>query len=376
MCLITSVAVAQGAEKKEPPKKSVTEAKPAVKEPKETEPKKKAEKSKKKKKKEETPLEKDKRLAKKIREVLQFGLQKERKEAISRILMIKDKGIKEELNDLLIEMLPNEFNSEVKVKILTTMGEIKAGKGVKEMTDLLGDNSEEVRIAATYALKENKALSAKGKLIEEAKKQDMTTDSRYNEALINTLAEFDATELTAFAKEHIESTTTARTIRERLVLFLGKLSNKEAADFLIKLYNDEEEEVMIRCYAVNSLSHLGVQEVRMDIKRVLADIDSYSFKKKKRYYNLTIYSVAALVKLGDKEATPRLMASLKSDNSSVRLKAIGLLKELKDKRTIDILKYKMKYDPKENVRKAAEDALKEMGVDVETIKEEEKEGKS
>ncbi len=41
-----------------------------------------------------------------------------------------------------------------------------------------------------------------------------------------------------------------------------------------------------------------------------------------------------------------------------------MMKELKDKRTIDILKYKMKYDPSPKVQKAAKEALKEMGEQV------------
>jgi hypothetical protein len=59
----------------------------------------------------------------------------------------------------------------------------------------------------------------------------------------------------------------------------------------------------------------------------------------------------------------------------VRLKAITLIKEFKDKRTIDILKYKMKYDQNDKVRAEAKKALKEMGVEVKEEKEEIKEEK-
>ncbi|HPB81188.1 MAG TPA: HEAT repeat domain-containing protein, partial [Spirochaetota bacterium] len=61
---------------------------------------------------------------------------------------------------------------------------------------------------------------------------------------------------------------------------------------------------------------------------------------------------------------PRLVNSARSNNPSVRLQAVRLLKEIKGKRTIDILKYKMKYDPSPRVQSEAKKALKELGVEL------------
>jgi HEAT repeat protein len=165
-------------------------------------------------------------------------------------------------------------------------------------------------------------------------------------------------------------------LREYFVLFLGNTGSKKSKDFLLELYKDEEENKTIRAYAVNAISKLGIKEAAPDIKEVLKQIDSYSFKKKKRFYSLSIYSITALVKLGDSEALPRLIDSLKSNNMAIRLRAIKLLKDLKDKRTIDILKYKIKYDPSVKVQKAAKEALKGMGIDVDKEKEDLKKKKN
>lgn len=320
------------------------------------------------KKEKEAQIEHDKKMQKWIRDTLAFGVHKDRKEAIVQILTIKDKGLKEELVNDLVELLKTEYDSDVKVKALTTMGEIKVQKGLPEITALLDDVSIDVRIAAVYTLKNLKADSTKGILSEKLKKEKMHTDSQLIEALIITLGEFNATELIPFARETIEKNDSAGTIRERFVLFLGNIKSAESKDFLLNLYKNEEEDVTLRAYAVNSLAKLGIKEVTPDIKTVLSTIDTYPMDKKKRYHSLAIYSVAALVKLGDNDATPRLINSLKSDSAGVRLKAIELLKELKDKRTIDILQYKMKHDPNNRVRKAAAEALKEMGVAVEESK--------
>ena len=74
--------------------------------------------------------------------------------------------------------------------------------------------------------------------------------------------------------------------------------------------------------------------------------------------------LSASSKLGDPEAVPKLIHSLRSNSSEVRLKAVALIKEFKDKRTIDILKYKMKYDQNAKVRSEAKKALEELGVNV------------
>ncbi len=318
-------------------------------------------------------LERDQRNTKKIKEVIAFGIHDERKEAINRILQVKDKGLRKELVDLLLKMLPDEINSEVKIKALTVLGEIKAKRGEEVFKKLLSDKAEDVKVAAVYAIKNNEMKSLSKDLMSELKKQDLEKDSMYMEALITTLGTFKSAELLEYAKKSISSNSTASTIRERFVLYLGKLKNQGSKDFLLKLYTDEEEEMTVRSYAVNALGHMNAQDAIAPIKKVLEDIDTYSFKKKKRYFTLSMYSIAALVKLGDKTAVPRLMDSLKSQNPKVRMKAISLLAELKDKRTIDILKYKMKYDPNTNVQKRAREALKEMGVEIEEDKK--KEGK-
>ena len=95
-------------------------------------------------------------------------------------------------------------------------------------------------------------------------------------------------------------------------------------------------------YAIKSIAKLKIKDASQDIKNVIKEIDSYPFGKRKKYYDLYMYSVAALVELGDTDSISLLMNPLRSDNASVRLKAVNLIKEFNDERTIDILKYKMK----------------------------------
>ena len=299
-----------------------------------------------------------------IEETLDYGTQEERAQAMDKISQVRDTALRGKLTHKVIDLMKNEAEPELLVKAITVLGTLKESAAVPLMTDKLDHRSEDVRTAAVYGLKELNGLSAKDKLASKLKEQNLSAVSNYTDALIQTLADFKAVELVPFLKESLEKYTTCASVKEAMVLFLGKVPSPDAKDVLLKIYKDEDESVLLRSYAVNSLAKLGTKDVTGDIKQVIAAIESYDAKKRKQYYELHLYSVAALARLGDPDALPKLIDSLRNNNAQVRLKAIGLIKDFKEKRTIDILQYKMKYDQNAKVQAAAKSALKEMGVEV------------
>ena len=288
------------------------------------------------------------------------------------MLVIKTPAIQKDLISVLVKLIKNEPDAEVKEKAITVLGELKAAEAVPNIAGSLDHSVEDVRIAAVYALQEIKATSTKNRIMEILKKQDLSSQSNFTESLIRCMGEFNAVEMIPLAKKGIEDLHTAKIYRELFVLMLGKIDRRDQGELLLKLLKDDEEDLTVRAYAANSLSKLGMKEAARDLTDLIKKIEGYSFKKRQRHYTLYIYSVAALARMGDPAAIPRLENALRSNSAMVRLKAVGLMKELKDKRTIDILKYKMEYDPSSKVRKAAREALREMGVEV----KEEKEGES
>ena len=311
------------------------------------------------------PKEVEEKKVKWIKETIKFGIQSERRDAVNMIPAIKDEANRNALCDIIIETLKDEHNGEVAIKILNVLSELKIKRAETQIIEKLSDDSEDILMAAIYAIKSIEAVAAKDKLISKFKDQKLDVDSRLVEPLLSTLGSFKAVELVPYIQENIKGNTATSAAREHMVLFLSNIDSPESKTVLKELYIDEEEEVMIRSFAVNGLAKLNATENTVDINNVLNSIEAYPFKKKQRYHNLVIYSIAALVKLGDEQAVPRLIDFLKSDNTAVRLKAIELIKETGDKRTIDILKYKMKYDSDARVKKAAENALKSMGEEIE-----------
>jgi HEAT repeat protein len=308
--------------------------------------------------------EADQKKADWIEKTMDFGIQKDRHDAINFIPTVQDPVRKQALGTKLVALIIREQDASVLAKALATAAVLNLQESVDAVKSKLTDQSEDVRIAAVYALKDLKAERTKPDIIEQLKKQDFTKPSNFTEAMIQTLADFHGTEIKDFSTEKIKDNKTAMSLRLALILFLGRSGTIESKDFLLAEFKDTDEDIEIRSYAVNALARLEVREAIPEINKVLDDISTYTFAKKKQYATLQLYCVSALVKLGDESAYPRLIDSLKSDNASTRIRAIKLIKDLKDKRAIDILKYKMDYDPSIQVQKAAKDALKSMDVDV------------
>ncbi len=319
-----------------------------------------------KQKKEEERKKKDELREKKhvewIERTIEYGIQQDRLEAINSILKIRDASDRERLGGILRNTLKEEIDIEVKAKTITVLGEMKFKEALPELTAAIDDDSLDVKIAAVFALKRIQDRSVTGKLSEELKKQDFKKQSNYTEALIDALGTLKTIELKDFAIGEIKKDTTNTTNRQYLVIFLGRIEAKDAKDYLLGLAKDDSEDNLVRAYAVNSLARMQLSETAPEIGAILKEIDSYPFKKRQRYYKLYIYSIAALARLGDKSVYPRLVNAVRSNNEQVRLQAVRLIKDINEKRTIDILKHKMKYDPSPRVQRAAKEALEELGI--------------
>lgn len=313
--------------------------------------------------------EREKKRVEWIEKTLEFGIQQDRMDAMGAIMKIHNLEDRNRLCDKLRENLKDEIDIEIKSKAIGVLGELKFKKALPEIIQMIDDETQDVKIAAVYAIKRIGEHSAARKLSEELKKQDLKKQSNYSEALIDALGEFKAIELKDFAITEIKKDTIDTNIRQNLIIFLGRIEATDSKDFLLGIAKDDSEDVVARAYAVNSLARMKINETSGEIDKIIKEIDSYPFKKRQRYYKLYVYSLAALARMGDEKVFPRLENAARSNNEQVRLQAVKLLKEIKGKRTIDILQYRMKYDPSTRVQRAAKDALEEMGVPVEEDKQ-------
>lgn len=374
---VKSIQTAKDPEKKDPPKKDspTLPASKAVsnktdkKQDTSAKDDKKAAKIDKQEEKKKKDEEREKKRVEWIEKTLEFGIQQDRMDAMGGILRIHNPDDRNRLCDKLRESLKDEIDIEIKSKAISVLGELKFKKALPEIMAMIADETQDVKIAAVYAIKRIGEHSAAGKLSEELKKQDLKKQSNYSEALIDALGEFKAIELKDFAIEEIKKDTVDKNIRQNLIIFLGRIEATDSKDFLLGIAKDDSEDVIARAYAVNSLARMKITDTSAEIDKIIKEIDSYPFKKRQRYYKLYVYSLTALARMGDQKVFPRLENAARSNNEQVRLQAVKLLKEIKGKRTIDILQYRMKYDPSAKIQRAARDALEELGVPIEEDKQ-------
>jgi HEAT repeat protein len=188
--------------------------------------------------------------------------------------------------------------------------------------------------------------------------------------MLMTLGDFKHVELKDFLIEKFKDSDTTQNFRIAILLFLGRSECTAAREILLEVFKDENEDLTIRSYAVNALARINDKESGPEILKTINSIEAMSFAERKKYYNFYMYCVTALTRLGDSAAFDKLMDSLRSDNAQVRGRAVQLLGELKDQRSIDILRYKAEHDPEPRIQNAAKAALKELGIDIEAEKKE------
>ena len=304
----------------------------------------------------------DKMKAERIESTLKFGMHKDRITAISLINTIKSEDIKNRVLKKVITIIEDDANTEVKKAAISAAASHNYKEAVPALIKALDNNLEEIQVAACYSLGKLNAVESKDTVISLLKKQDFSTNSNLTDALIILLTDLKVSDIVDLAVKTVKDPASGKMARERFMIYLGSMGNTGLKDFLLELLLDEDEDMSIRGHAVKALGSLKIHDSADKIKELLKDIEEFPFRKKQAHYNLSMLAVAALVALGDSDSVDLLMNSLRSDNAAVRLNAVNLIKEFDDERTIDILKYKMKYDPNDRVKRAAKKALEDKGL--------------
>lgn len=177
-----------------------------------------------------------------------------------------------------------------------------------------------------------------------------------------------------------------------IIRSIGSIGYKPAGDFLFSTLSNLEFSPEIRGAAAVSLGDLGdpkyipslksfvenpgeVKEVRMYSAFALGksgDKKSLTIlmpiiENETEDINVRLWAIAGLGYIKDPSVTEKLITLVKVDNVRIRLEAVKALGVLKNDSSVDILTYKALYDPELAVKKEAEKALQNMGIDVKKL---------
>jgi HEAT repeat protein len=125
------------------------------------------------------------------------------------------------------------------------------------------------------------------------------------------------------------------------------MRSEKSIDILIEILEDVDEEKSWRWTACEALGKIGSTDALAVIEQTMQDKDTY----------LRAYAVKALAGFDTAEVEDELIQSLKDSFWRVRVSAAEALGERKSKNAVNILIYKAKKDPENNVKVAAVKAL-------------------
>lgn len=304
-------------------------------------------------------------------QVLKYGTSLERKAALVEVEKLpEDKKIV--FKTILLDGIPKEKEPTMKQALIRTIGELKILEAKTILETSLLDPNEDVARASVQALKKIDSPDSWKAILERLKTEDLTKNSNLSITLITSLSEIAGGENAKdFLEAKLKEKFNSPEVRAYAALYFGKKKIITAETFLQEIAFNDNETVTLRTYSINSLGKIGSQSSIPKLKELIDEIRKDPSKDSKKNQLLKIYSLGALITLGDEKAFDEIVEFTKDDDSIVRLRSIQFLLESKRPEVREILEYKSKRDPSPKVQKSAADALKKLdeGKPLESIEE-------
>ncbi|MBE7413152.1 MAG: HEAT repeat domain-containing protein [Leptospiraceae bacterium] len=296
-----------------------------------------------------------------LEKILKFGSTKERKEAL-RELWNFPKEYSSDLYKVLPELLNEDPDISIKIATIKTISELELTSENKSIINSLSNESDDVKEAAVYAIHKLKIDEACTNLLDILKSKDFSKNTNLTSSIISTLGELPGGKNAyQFLEAKFIDKTSNADIRAQIVLFFGKIKDLRSEKILLEAVENEDEEIVIRAYSMNSLGKINSQSSIAPLKKILKKIKEVKGKAEiKKYSPLKIYGISALALLGDKDILKELFVYAKDDDTNVRIRAIKQLGEIKSKEALELLEYKAKRDPSPKVQAAAKKAIEEI----------------
>ncbi|MDZ4727611.1 MAG: HEAT repeat domain-containing protein [Leptospira sp.] len=308
-----------------------------------------------------------------LSKVLRYGTSQERKQALFELIHFPKEHAKE-LYTYLGEMLKTEKDLGMKIVILRTVSELNLVEYKDSVILLFDDPNEDVSKQAVSTAKKLKLQDAVPPLIEKLKKEDFTKNSNAVTLYINALSELpNGKDASPFLQAKFREKFNHSDMRAQIALYFGSVADGSADSILQDVAFDDLMPTTLRCYSINALGKIKSQSAKPKLFELLDSLKKTSGKLDgKKAQSLKIYTIGALVLLGDKEIIKELNEFARDDDAYVRLRVIEYMGNMKDPAALELLEYKRDRDPSPKVQKAAKKAIDQIqGKEITPSEEEE-----
>ncbi len=281
------------------------------------------------------------------REVLRYGIDSEVLKVIKNISKTGETSLNRELLDLFRDSL----SFEVRKAVLEFFGREKIRDAEGLSRTLLG-NSElddpELTVLLIRYLREIESRDLEGLLI------PLVDDRNEHvaEASINALGDVGTNVCGELLIQRLEDPDYPDSLKPEIILALGALRYREAVEKLLAIAANRDEERIWRLYAASALGEIGDERAIPQLKAMFAEPDSL----------VKIYAASALSKFDLGEVESLLQQGLRDANVRVRLASAKALASPQARDSVEILIYKARHDPEQQVRLQAIESLGVIGT--------------
>ncbi len=286
------------------------------------------------------------------RDILQYGIDSEVKELISKFTKEKVDGFTPEL----VKILERSLDEGIRTAIFEYFILMEMSEGEKIALEIYDAIEYEDEYKDKFAAICIKYLSEIGS-VEAINRVSSILDSDNNTILTSALkliGENSVIEQEAKLLEMLDDDETDDIIYLEVIKTLGRIKSISAIELLIPIADDTDEETTVRNAACYSLGEIGDKKAIPVLKRCLADNSNYLLRKS---------ALDALGKFETTEMDDILMEALRDDQWQIRVAASKSLAERKVVKAYPNLKYVALKDPEAKLKKEALKAIGDINSD-------------
>lgn len=301
-------------------------------------------------------------LVERIRMVIRFGHSQQVRDSLRRVSELKEGEQKSLIKDIRSRL--EGADPLLQVAVAQMVSKVKWSDLDADIVSFMKSDVNEVIFSTCAVIKKKEIKAAIPHLQKYLSEADYQKEDNHKISEFLQLAgHFQVSSLSDHLFEKLKDDTVDLSYRYFIASYFGKLpsASAEVKEYMISLLSDEKANVRLRAHAASALGEMKHRAAADVIKKELDKINAQTdIDKKKLYAPLRVALIGALIRMGDSDVAKVLINMARDDDPVVRLSAIRQLGRLKDRKFIDILKYKAKYDPSLKVQAAAKKALEEI----------------
>lgn len=270
---------------------------------------------------------------------LSFGVPDERKQVLQKISELKDT----KLNFLIKKTIEEDKDTDILEMAIRLAGEMKI-PGIEEAIFAAMEAKEEPKIkaAAIRTLGKLKYKKIAAKAIEELANENKIILT----AAVTALGDLE--EKAALEKLYaiLDKVDEKEEILQEVIGSIGKIKDKKSIEKLKEVLENPGFSRFVRMYVPIALAQIGGKEV-LDILEKATQEKDYFIRIR------AIYAISEVHGADLSALKKTITAALKDSDVNIRLTALDVVKNSKDKTYVDFMKYIMEKDPEVKVRKKA-----------------------